>query len=212
MAENSPYFESGARLSYSSENGKLILSALALNGWQRITRVEGNSLMSFGTQLYFKSNDKIALNYSTFFGTDKPDTARLYRSYHNIYGVFQFTDKIGFTAGFDFGIEEKTPAGNKSNTWYTPVGILRITPTDKWAFALRGEYFSDENEVIIKSGTLNGFKTTGLSANIDYLPVKNAAFRLELRNLNSKEKIFTDSNGNTSESNTAITLSAAISF
>jgi hypothetical protein len=47
VAENSPYFESGARLGYTSDNGKFSLSALALNGWQRITRVNGNSLMSW---------------------------------------------------------------------------------------------------------------------------------------------------------------------
>ncbi len=68
VAENSPYFESGARLSYTTDNGKLSLTALALNGWQRITRVDGNSLMSWGTEIYYKPSGKVTLNYSTFFG------------------------------------------------------------------------------------------------------------------------------------------------
>lgn len=34
VAENSPYFESGATLSYTTDNGKFTISALALNGWQ----------------------------------------------------------------------------------------------------------------------------------------------------------------------------------
>lgn len=212
VAENSPYFESGARLSYGSDDGKLTLGVLALNGWQRITTVEGNSLMSWGTQISYKPTDKVALNYSTFFGTDKPDSARLYRSYHNIYGVFQFSDKVGLTAGFDMGIEDKAINSKDNNTWYTPVGILRFTPNDKWAFAFRGEYYSDEKGVIIASGTPNGFKTTGLSANIDYMPIKNAALRLEIRNLNSKDKIFTDKSGKASDTNTTITFSTAISF
>ena len=33
--------------------------------------------------------------------------------------------------------------------------------TNKWAVALRGEYYSDENGVIIATGTTNGFKTIG---------------------------------------------------
>jgi Putative beta-barrel porin-2, OmpL-like. bbp2 len=33
VAENTPYFESGAKLSYTTHDGKLLLSALALNGW-----------------------------------------------------------------------------------------------------------------------------------------------------------------------------------
>lgn len=211
LAENTPFFEGGARLSYTSDNGKLSLAALALNGWQRITRVDGNSLLSYGTQVYLKPTDKITLNYSTF-GTDKPDSNRLWRYYHNIYGIFQFSDKIGLTAGFDFGAEQEGVNNKDNNTWYTPVGILRITPNEKWAIAFRGEYFSDEDGVIISSGTPNGFKTTGLSANLDFMPIKNAALRLELRNLNSKDRIFTDSDGNSSKSNTAITFSTAISF
>lgn len=211
VAENSPYFEAGAKLSYTSNNSRLTISALALNGWQRITRVEGNSLMSWGTQIFYKPADHIILNYSTFFGTDKPDSARLYRTYHNIYGIFQFSDKIGFTAGFDLGTEEKA-AANGTNTWYTPVGILRFTPHDKWAIALRGEYYSDENGVIIAGGTPNGFKTTGLSVNVDYLPEKNTALRLELRNLHSKDANFLDKNNNPGKSNTAISFSAAIGF
>lgn len=211
VAENSPYFESGAKLSYTTAGGKLSLSALALNGWQRITRVEGNSLMSWGTQVYYKPTDKVVLNYSTFFGTDKPDTTRTWRYYHNVYGTFQLTPAIGVILGFDYGQEQKAKDDGDKSDWYTPVGILRITPNDHWAFAARGEYYSDEDGVIIPTGTPNGFKTTGFSANVDYWPMKNVALRLEGRTLRSKDAIFTK-DGNTSENNTALTFSTAITF
>jgi hypothetical protein len=42
QAENSPYFESGAKISYTSDNGKWFVSGLVLNGWQRIQRIDGN--------------------------------------------------------------------------------------------------------------------------------------------------------------------------
>jgi hypothetical protein len=48
VADNSPYYEAGAKLTYTSDNGKWLFSALALNGWQRIQRVNGNSLISWG--------------------------------------------------------------------------------------------------------------------------------------------------------------------
>lgn len=201
VAENSPYFESGAKLSYTSPNGKLQLAALALNGWQRITRLSGNSLMSWGMQVYARPSDKITLNYSTFFGTDKPDSARVIRTYHNLYGIFQLTDKLGLTLGLDIGTER--------NTWYIPIAILRFTPDPKWAVALRGEYFSDQNSIIVSTGKPNGFKTAGLSVNIDYLPMQNAMLRLEARHLNSKDEIFSGKNDN---SNTAITFSLAVGF
>lgn len=211
LAENSPYFEAGAKLTYTSDNGKWLLSGMALNGWQRITRVSGNSLMSWGTQIQYKPSDKVLLNYSTFLGTDKPDNARLSRLFHNFYGVFSITDKFGVTTGVDIGTEEKAPGSDDKNTWYSPVLILKYALTDKWAIAARGEYYSDENGVIISTGTPNGFRTTGFSLNIDHAPAKNVLVRLEARNLSSKDDIFIKPSG-TTNNNTFITSSIAVSF
>ncbi len=36
LAENSPYYEAGAKFTYTADNGKWMVSGLALNGWQRI--------------------------------------------------------------------------------------------------------------------------------------------------------------------------------
>jgi hypothetical protein len=211
VAENSPYFESGARLGYTSDNGKFSLSALALNGWQRITRVNGNSLMSWGTQIFIKPSDRISFNYSTFLGTDKPDSMRLWRIYHNVYAILQFSEKIGLTAGFDIGTEQKTKGSSDKNTWYTPVGILRFTPNDQWAIAVRGEYFSDENGVIIATGTPNGFKTSGFSVNVDKKFGENLLWRIEFRSMNSKDEIFVKEE-TPQKTNNAITTSLALSF
>lgn len=210
-AENSPYYEAGAKLTYSCDNGKWLLSGLALNGWQRISRINGNSMMSWGTQIQFKSSDKVLLNYSSFIGTDKPDSARLFRLFHNLYGVFILNSKVSLTLGFDIGTEEKTPTGNGVNTWYSPVGILKYTVNDKWALTARAEYYNDKNGVIITKETPNGFQTTGYSLNIDYAPVKNALLRLEGRNLNSKDQIFMKENVMI-RSNTFIASSIAILF
>lgn len=211
VAENSPYFEGGARVLYTSDNGRVTIAGLLLNGWQRIQRLEGSSLMNFGTQLSFKPSDKITFNYNTFVGTDKPDSAKLLRYYHNVYGIFQFSSKVGLVAGFDIGLEDQTPFGTGSNTWYTPVGIVRYTPSSKWAIALRGEYFSDEKGVIVATGTPNGCKTTGASFNVDYRPQPNVALRLEGRTFVSKDAIFAKGSGLT-DNRTAVTFSTAISF
>jgi hypothetical protein len=189
-ADNSPYYEAGAKITYTSDNGKLLLSGLALNGWQRINRVNGNSLMSWGTQIQFIPSDRILLNYSTFIGTDKPDSARLLRLFHDIYAILNISNKIGLIVGFDIGTEEKTPSGNGLNTWYTPEVILKYTINGKWAIAGRVEHYNDKNGVIINTGTMNGFQTTGYSINIDHSPFKNVLVRLEARSLNSKDPIF----------------------
>ncbi len=167
-------------------------------------------MMSWGTQIQFKPSDKVLLNYSSFIGTDKPDSARLLRLFHNLYGIITLNNKISLTLGFDIGTEEKS-TGNGVNTWYSPVGILKYTFNHKWALATRAEYYRDINGVIIVKETPNGFQTTGYSLNIDYAPAKNALIRLEVRNLSSKDKIFVKENGMT-RNNTFITTSIAISF
>jgi hypothetical protein len=204
VAENSPYFESGAKISYTTKNNQLMVAALALNGWQRITRVEGNSLMSWGTQVYFKPSPKLTLNYSTFFGTDKPDSARLWRQYHHFYAVVAVNDKLGITGGFDIGKE-------KRNTWYSPVVVVRYSPKSDWAFAYRSEFFKDKRGVIIATGTPHGFATFGQSLNVDYSPADHILFRIEGRLLSSKDDIF-DKRSGTVNTNTSLTFSTAVYF
>ncbi len=211
LAENSPYFEAGAKISYTTDNGKWLLSGMALNGWQRITRVSGNSLMSWGAQIQYKPSAKVLFSYSNFIGTDKPDSARLSRFFHNIYGIFNVSDKFGVTLGFDIGTEEKSPGSTDKNTWYSPVVIVKYAPDSKWALAARAEHYNDKNGVIIATGSPNGFQTTGYSLNIDHSPAKNVLLRLELRSLVSKDDIFGKPSGFGS-SNTFITSSIAVSF
>lgn len=211
MAENSPYYESGAKITYTSDNKKWLLGALALNGWQRIQRVPGNSLMSWGTQVTFAPNDKVTVNYSTFFGTDKPDSARLWRLFHDVYGAFQFNDKLKLIIGFDIGQEQRTKGSSDYNTWYGTAGILQYAFSDNWIAAVRGEYFSDEDGVIISTGTPNGFKTSGFSLNIDRRFGDHFLWRTELRTFNSPDSIF-DKENDLTKNNTAITTSFALTF
>lgn len=211
LADNSPYYEAGAKLTYTSPNNKWMLSAMALNGWQRIRRVDGNSLMSWGTQVQFKPNSTTTFNYSTFMGSDKPDSARLMRYFYNLYAIFNLSAKLGVTAGFDIGMEQKTTGGSDMNTWYAPVVIVKYSLNDKWALAARGEYYEDKQGVIIATGTDNGFKTTGYSLNIDYAPVSTILLRLEGRNLSSKDAIFSKAQS-TRKNNAFVTASVAVGF
>ena len=210
LAENSPYFEAGAKITYTSSSDKWIVSILALNGWQRITRVNGNSLMSWGMQVQFKPSDKLLINYSNFIGTDKPDSARLLRFFHNLYGILSITNKLGLTLGFDIGTEEKN-TGSGNNIWYSPVLIFKYAFNKKWAIAGRFEYYRDRNGVIIATGSPNGFQSTGYSIGIDHNPIKNMVVRLEARNLHSKDNIFIKPSGYTGN-DAFITSALAVSF
>lgn len=211
MADNSPYFESGVKIAYTTDDGKWFLSGLLLNGWQRIQRVPGNSMPAFGHQLTFKPNAKVTLNSSSFIGSDTPDSTRLMRYFHNLYGIFQVSDKLGLTLGFDIGAQQNGDRDGGYNTWYTPIAIAKIGVSDKLSLSLRGEYYNDPNSVIVGTGTPNGFQTFGYSANFDWQISGNAVWRIEGRGFRSKDKIF-DLNGDASNHNLCFTTALAVSF
>lgn len=189
-ADNSPYFETGAKISYTTNNGKWFVSALVLNGWQRIQRVDGNNSLAFGHQLTYKLNDEISLNSSSFIGNDKPDSLKQMRYFHNLYGTFQINKKLAVIAGFDVGAEQKSKGSKQYNSWYTPVLIVKYLTTEKSSISARGEYFSDKNGVVVATETGYGFKTFGYSLNFDYNIAKNVVWRIEGRGFYAKDKIF----------------------
>lgn len=190
LADNSPYFESGVKVSYHSENDQLLMSALILNGWQRIHRIDGNQTPSFGHQLLYRPNPRLTLNSSSFIGSDTPDTARLMRYFHNFYGIVQPTEKFGITVGFDIGGQQKQKGSGDLNIWYSPVVILRLSPSEKINLAGRVEFYSDENEVIIALDNSQGFKTFSYSMNLDLNITPNAMLRIEGRGFQSEYNIF----------------------
>ncbi|MEO6423232.1 MAG: outer membrane beta-barrel protein, partial [Candidatus Nitrotoga sp.] len=186
-------------------------SALVLNGWQHIQRVEGNSSPSFGTQVTYKPSAKVTLNSSTFIGNDKPDSVKKMRYFHNFYGIFQLNNEVAATIGFDVGAEQKYKGSSAMNSWFNPMIIFKYKPTPTTAVAIRAEYYNDKNGVIIATGTPNGFKTWGFSTNFDYHIANNIVWRAEARTFNSKDNIFTR-NGNSVNNNIFLTTALAVSF
>lgn len=211
LADNSPYYESGIKLTYASDSSKWLFSALLLNGWQHIQRPDGNNTPAFGTQITYTPNSKITLNSSTFIGNDKPDTAIQMRYFHNFYGMFHISEKFHLTAGFDIGMEQKSKGSSNYNVWYSPVIISKIILNNKWAICGRVEFYSDPFGVMIPTGTQNGFQTMGYSLNFDYKIAENAFWRIEGRSLSSRDKVFLKNSGLVN-TNSFITSSISISF
>ena len=212
LADNSPYYESGAKISYNSDNGQIFLSGLFLNGWQRIQRVDGNSSPAFGHQITYKPSSEVTLNSSSFVGSDTPDSTKRMRYFHNLYGIFQLNEKMGLTLGFDIGTQQRAKGSSEYDIWYSPVAILKYSPNMKVNIIIRGEYYSDKNQVIIVTGTPNGFQTWGYSINLDYNIADNMMWRIEGRGLNSKDQSFVNSENKPSNQNFFMTTSLALSF
>ncbi|TNE53980.1 MAG: porin [Bacteroidetes bacterium] len=209
VAESSPYFLTGAKMTYQPSD-HWEMAALLVNGWQRIRRLEENSLLSYGTQLRYSPGSNTTLNWSTFIGTDDPDSTRRMRYFSHIYGQFQLARCV-LIAGFDVGFQQKSKSSTSYNSWYGPVLIGQMNWNEHWKTAVRAEYYVDESGVIIPTGSLHGFQTSGISVNVDYLPQSNIMFRLEGRWFNSKDAVFANSAGSVRD-NVFIATSLAIKF
>lgn len=215
LADNSPYYEAGAKLGYTTPSGRWFLSVLLLNGWQKIQGSNGMQSPSFGTQITHKGKNKRLFNWSTYIGRERPDSSLRLRVYNNLYALFHLTHSLSMIAGFDIGIQEKPRSVlyivDGFSLWYSPVAVIRLKTSSKTHLAARVESFTDKDGVVIAAGNQKAFNTTGYSLNFDIQTGKQSLFRLEGRYLRSKEAIFTLRNS-ASVSNLSATAALALSF
>lgn len=211
LAENSPYYESGIKLSFITNDEKWTLTALLLNGWQHIKPPSGNTSLAFGHQVVYKPNDKILFNSSSFIGVDAPDSAKVLRLFHNLYSQIQASERVGFIIGLDLGAQQKIADKSRYDLWVAPIVMTRLRWHKKFHTALRAEYYSDPENVIINKSTFGKFNTYGFSINADYQIFKNTLWRIEARTLRSKNNIFEFNNGLRKFYN-SFTTSVALSF
>lgn len=211
MAENSPYYETGIKLGYGSDNGKWYAALLFLVGWQRMKPVEQNSIPSFGTQVQYKPNEKFMLNSSSFIGTDKPDSIRKMRYFHDLYGIYQVNRRFGLQAAFDIGAEQKEKGSSSYNIWYTWVMGMKYNWNRRLTTALRIEYYQDKNGVIVTTETGAAMAVYGGSLNFDIQLLKKLLWRIEARALSGKDDVFLK-DGMAVRGNQAFTTSLAFHF
>lgn len=207
LAENTPYYENGIKLTYQP-NKKLTAALLILNGWQNIQ--ETNSNKAIGTQVQYKPTAKWLFNSSTFIGNEKPDSARQLRLFHNFYTTYVISKKMNAALLFDVGAEKQINSANY-NTWFGTALLLQYSINSKYSSAFRVEHYNDKKGIIVSANTTNGFQTFGYSFNMDYKPVEYIMFRTEARFFNAKDNMFLR-HGVLNNNNYAILASMAVWF
>ncbi|MBK7690947.1 MAG: outer membrane beta-barrel protein [Bacteroidetes bacterium] len=96
-AENSPYYESASNWDIQIQN-RTNLSVYLLNGWQRICWYRIQKCPHSVCKSNYKASKKLLLNYSNFIGSVQPDSNRAFRTFHNLYAIYEPTNKWGVTA------------------------------------------------------------------------------------------------------------------
>ncbi|KEO74705.1 outer membrane beta-barrel protein [Anditalea andensis] len=204
LAENSPYFLTGGRLSYAW-NENLDLTLWLANGWQNVQRTERNQSLGLGAGINYRPMDGMIINYSNYYGNEYPQTLYLPRFYNNFYTMYSFNG-WGITFGADYGIE--STINTELNQWYGATLSLRRKFFDHLYIASRVDYYSDKKGVILN----NGMEVTGLSMNLDYEVTERALARIEFRQFFSPDPVYDLPAGKFSRGNSAINTSLAIRF
>ena len=205
VAENTPYYETGVRAGYTA--GPWNFDLFVLNGWQNIQDVNSNKAL--GTEIEYSAGI-LTLNSSTFFGNTHPDSTPRTRIFHDFYAILAVSNVLSFSGVYDIGWEQTSPNGSYAR-WESADIIARYLLSNKFAIAIRGEYFNDPEQVLLVTGTPNGYQTAGYSLNFDYMLSPLVTIRIEAKRYSASDAIFTQ-NGTAVNGSTILTSSLAVSF
>ncbi len=208
MADNSPYYEAGAKLTYD-RGKKWLFSGLLVNGWQVIR--DRNQNFGLGWQVQFRPSAKWLLNSSTYAGEghNTPDSlGRKVRYFHDFYLTYDPSPKWKVAAAFDAGWEENGQGGY--NNWQGGSLIIRRRLTPKTGLVARAEYFTDPAGVQAAT-RVGGLHTTGYSLGFDYLPVPRVILRAEAKQFVDKYAVYMEKKVPT-RTNVAATVLLGLTF
>lgn len=206
IAENTPYYMSGAKLTWKP-TARWELAAVLMNGWQRIRRVQ-NETPCIGTQVLFTPRKGVQLNWSTFGGSDTPDTLGYYRVFNNFWFSHEL-EKWGYRCGADVGLQENATGG--WDMWGGALAVLRRKFGQQHAAVARAEYYADPDQVMITTTTPHGLTTVGYSLGVETTIAPEAVIRLEARTFHGVDPVFTSTHGPVRD-NTSFTVSMTARF
>jgi hypothetical protein len=196
LADNSPYYETGLRLSYQP-NPKWSFAVLALTGWQRITVPANQKSPAIGTQIVYTHSPKISFNQSTYAGQIFTGTTNVNRLYHNLYSIISLSKTTALTVAWDIGLQATEMNNSKYRVWNGMSALLRHQfKSGKWSSALRYERFIDNSNVLYSfpSNPVSRFNLHHASVNLDWLPVKNLLLRAEANYQQGEDPLFLKEN------------------
>lgn len=216
VAEASPYYESGVRLSYTTLNNKWYFALLHLNGWQRIQRPDGYSRPNGGMQITYTPNKNTVYNLSTYVGSDMPDSLKEWRYFIDLYMTKKFLKRFEVTGVLDMGYSEYqqiTRGGRTGGEWLVSALMLKYNINKKMSVVGRVEYMVDDQNIIFGGGGFSPFEISGISLGFDRYITKGVLWRVEGKTYQDKNGIrsfFRD--GMPVTDNYLLTTSLAVKF
>jgi hypothetical protein len=191
-AENSPYYITGARLSYKL-NSRATLYGYLINGWQNIRDFNTQKAGTF--QFEYKKDDKLIVNWNVFLGYEGSfqNPADQERLFSDAYIIYKGSKKLSYTACI-LGGRQYRSQNNKADFFS---GNLAVNYQLFKPLSISGriERMSDVNKAITNQnfiGNDRGKISNSFSLGLNYQPQKEVLYRLECRRFFGINKLFSD--------------------
>jgi len=192
IADNSPYYEAGVKATWQA-TPTVGAQLHVINGWQNVSETNGDKAL--GARVDWAATPALSLAYDAFVGNEQPDTlpGRL-RVWQEAIVQWRASEALQFRGTLDYGLQRR-PSGAGSAVWNGWAAIARWQPSPRTAVALRGEAYSDPEQVIVLTGRPYGLRVGAASLNVDVSPAPRLLWRTELRAIRARDPLFTHGGG-----------------
>jgi Putative beta-barrel porin-2, OmpL-like. bbp2 len=199
-----PYFHFGASAKYAF-NPKFAVTGYLVNGWNN--SIDNNSGKTTGFSAAWTPSAKFSVIQNYLVGPEQTNDNSSFRHLSDTVVTYSPNAKLSLMANYDYGHDHLTGA-TSSVHWSGIAGYIKYAPNDKWAFATRGEYFSDNG------GTQTGTpqKLSEFTLTLQRMLASKLMTRLEFRRDMSDQDVFPYRTGLLRDAQNTVTLGMVYAF
>jgi hypothetical protein len=188
VAEFSPYYEAGAKLTWVVSPTLKATFAL-INGWQDISVY--NTPPAGGVRVEYSPTSKLTLSYDDFVGNATADGDPVHlRVYHDLIAEYKLSDRLQLAAIISLGTQTRSTASGNTAVWGGGAVVAKFSATETIAVVGRVEYYSDPSQVIVVTALPASFEAIGGSLGVDINLFGPVFWRTEGRILHSRNAVW----------------------
>jgi hypothetical protein len=188
IAEFSPYYEAGAKLTWTPSTA-VTAQLDILNGWQNISNY--NTPPAVGIRIDYVASPQLTLSYDNFFGDVAADSLPAqFRLYHDFIAQVNPSSRWQVAGTFSLGTQGRSTPGGGTATWYGASIFAKYRLRPNVGVVARVERYADPDQVIVQTGLPDAFRTNGGSIGLDVAPVPRVLWRTELRGFRSDAAVW----------------------
>ena len=211
VADFSPYYEAGAKLTWTPSSKVTALVCL-LNGWQNISKY--NTPPATGVRIDYTPTSAVTITYDNFIGNATADSLPVHlRIYHDVVAQYSPNALWQLAANYSLGSQSRSTASGGTASWWGITTLAKYHATPRLALVGRVEEYSDPSQIIVVTGLPASFQTTGASIGTDVSFTGPVIWRTELRALRSTSAVWPSNlSGQYSANNTFAVTSLSVTF